>query len=549
MNNNTNNNSLLHTLTDNICTQYLNLRLSIYFNLIEIFFVISIILLILVWIFFSNYRIKNKNYFLNINKFLVNYLIIIFMILFIAYGSLFWYFLNNFGNSIFFIFFGQIKVTSFIILFKLLISFTTLIYLIFLKNHLKLERKNEYKFIILIPFTCLGSLLLVQSNDFITLILSIEIMALSLYAFVPSKENNKFATEASLKYYIIGSVASSLLILGCSIVYLYTGTINLEEIKLFLLNKYEGNYLNPMKEETLFLLLGVLFIYIAILIKIGVAPFHFWIPEVYGGSPLIILMFISLVPKIAYFGILITLTFYTFAILKSVMDVWFIILGVVTIILGVFGSIYQLKVRKFLAYSMFTNTGLFVAVIGLHNPTAVVSVMFSLILYIILMINLFGSFLLIYDKNTNKPFDNLNDISNLFNINPILSINIGLTLISLAGLPFLSGFFIKFELLKNFFVESPYYYPYKYSIISSLFNNFFIIIGILLIILSLIASFYYLRILKLMFFEKELKINTLLIKQPDFGVAVVIALIFLFNLGSIFFINTILMLVDSCLIP
>lgn len=543
------NSDLFYTLTNNMCTQYLNLRLSIYFNLIEIFFIVFLVVLIIIWIFFSNYKIKNKKYFVNINKFIVNYLIVVFTVLFLAYGILFWYFLNNLSNSVFFIFFGQIKVTSFIILFKLLISFTTLIYLIFLKSHLKLEKKSEYKFIILIPFTCFGSLILVQSNDFITLILSIEIMALSLYSFVPSKENNKFTTEASLKYYIIGSVASSLLVLGCSIVYLYTGTINFEEIKLFLLNKYEGNYINPKNEETLFLLLGVLFIYIAILVKIGVGPFHFWIPEVYGGSPLIIMMFISLVPKIAYFGILITLTFYTFAVLKSVMDVWFIILGLITIIFGVFGSIYQLKVRKFLAYSMFMNTGLFIAIIGLHNPTAIVSVTFSLILYVILMINLFGSFLLIYDKNTNKPFDNLNDIANLFNINPALSINIGLTLISLAGLPFLSGFFIKFELLKNFFIESPYYYPYKYSVIGSLFNNFFIIIGILSIILSLLGSFYYLRILKLIFFEKELKINTLLLKQPDFAVVIVIALIFLFNLSSVFFINTILMLIDSCLIP
>lgn len=113
--------------------------------------------------------------------------------------------------------------------------------MLFLRNQLKFEKKNEYKFLIFIPFTSLGSLILVQCNDFISLILSIEIVALSLYSFIPSKENSKFSTEASLKYYIIGSVASAILILGCSIIYLVTGAINLEEIRLFLWYKYQSD--------------------------------------------------------------------------------------------------------------------------------------------------------------------------------------------------------------------------------------------------------------------------------------------------------------------
>lgn len=250
-------------------------------------------------------------------------------------------------------------------------------------------------------------------------------------------------------------------------------------------------------------------------------------------------MFISLIPKIAYFNLLINLSFYTFSVLQPVMNIWFIILGTTTIIFGVFGAMYQLKVRRFIAYSMFTNTGLFVTIIGFQSPSAIIAVTFSLILYVVLMINLFGSFLLIYDRNTNRPFDNLYDIVNLSKTSPTLAMNIGFTLISLAGLPFLSGFFIKFELIKNFFLEASEY---------SAINNFLIMIGILYIILSLLGSFYYLRIYKLIAFEKELKVNTLSIKKPDFLTSFIITIMFLFNLSSIFFVNTILSLVSGCVI-
>ena len=191
---------------------------------------------------------------------------------------------------------------------------------------------------------------LISSNDFLSLYLSVEFQSLALYVLAAFKQNSLFSIEAGLKYFILGTFSSGLLLFGASILYGFTGTFNFNELDLI----FQFN--NVFKDDYLFKL-GLLFFFSSLMFKFTAAPFHMWAPDVYHGSPTIVTFFFSLTPKIIFLGLFIRLVFLVFSPFEVFFRFIFFLSGFFSLLIGSLASIYQIKLKRLLAYSSISNIG------------------------------------------------------------------------------------------------------------------------------------------------------------------------------------------------
>jgi NADH-quinone oxidoreductase subunit N len=397
--------------------------------------------------------------------------------------------------------------------FKLLITFCIFFFLIFSKIYSLHEKSFAfYEFYILVLLSFLGMFLFISSNSLISLYLSLELMSLTFYIMAASKRYTTFSTEASLKYFILSSLASCIILYGMSLVYGFSGLIYFDDLKIFLdqsllfsgydkfLHFYVFDYYGPNDIDYLNLdsgfLLGLILITIGFLFKIGAAPFHVWVPDVYEGAPLPVTLFFAILPKIvfAFFFLnflnnIIFVEAFSSTYLKPFAFI-FLFCGVLSFFVGSFGALYQSKIKRLLAFSAISNVGFFCFSFLLSSfYGSFVEIIFGLFVFIISYVFLtFLIFFLILNLrryNNNIEVKKILDLENLFKINPAFSIIFALSFFSLAGIPPLLGFFGKFFILSPL-VEYNFYF-----------------IALFILVFSVISSFYYIRIIKIIFFSKK----------------------------------------------
>jgi len=498
-----------------------NIKAATYISLFEIFFIFIFLIFIVFIIFYSTYSINNNKNFLIICQFILNNIIIIYFLLLLSYVNLQLsdnVFNYHFGNYTFYQSYNYTKSQNF---FKIIIVFINIIFLYVLKNFVKKKNIKNFEFILFLPFISFGIIFLLNSNDFIIFYIATEILALSLYSWIGTFRESKFATEAAIKYFIMGSFSSGLLIFGISFIYGFTGSLNFFDINVYLnyfcsfftINKNDIVPIFYNLNEKIFIF-SIILILVAFIFKVGAAPFHLWVADVYGGSSLIVTMFLSIIPKLVYSFIIMKLFLSLFLNYLTVLEFLFLGVGLSSMLLGLMGAFYQIKFKRLIAYSAIFNGGLIF--LGILSANEFVVVLF-LIIYSILLLNVFITLIFLWNKETNSPLNKITNFSNLINNNLIISIVIGFSLLSMAGLPPLIGFFSKFIILNN------------------LFYNNYLLSGILFGLLSIIGSFYYLRLLKIIFFDKNSFF--ILILNSDFILAFLIAFTFLLNIFSIFFIT------------
>ena len=528
---------------NNVICGYGNTYASLFFSQSEIIYALFLIGLIVLVLFFNNIGFKKYETKIAINLIIAVYLAFMHLIVFyMNINTILTFYLNSQIESIT-LFNGQVKISMLSFLFKSLISFSAFVYSLIIFDHVKYYKTHsDYQLLIIIPFTCLGGFFLVQANDLINAFLSMEIIAISLYCFIVSKEKGKLTTESGIKYYIIGSSATAIMLWGLSIIYLHTGSINFEEIKVFLTISR-----NHLSSDTQWFIFGIFLIFLSILIKIGIVPFHLWVPEVYGGASLMIMMFISLIPKIAYFGFLVNIMYYVLLSVRNLTCPIFLTLGLLTMFIGIIGAYNQDKIRKFLAYSMLSNTGLFISVLAIQSTSSLRAFIFSIIIYLVLMVNLFSSFLVLRDDITGRPAETFDELRKLHDVSPILALNITATLLSLSGLPIFAGFFMKIELLQVFITNAQltgddiwFLGPTK---------KYFPIILILIICMTLLSSFYYLRIIKFMLFERDIGCITILFREIGWPMTLILSFTFIINITLIFYSSILWNIVNSSIFP
>lgn len=353
-------------------------------------------------------------------------------------------------------------------------SLITLLILSFF-DYLKFERYDflEYLFFV---FICLFSIFFILgSNDFIFLYLFLELLGLSSYILSASKKYSNFSSESGLKYFVLSSFSSVFILKGSSFIYGIYGTTNFKELfDLSFFLDYSYNYL---------FLFSLFFIFIGLLFKIAVVPFHSWAPDVYEGSPTAVVLFFSTVPKISFLFLLYRLTFEIFINYVEFYSSILIISALLSIILGAFSSFYQTNLKRLLAYSSISHSGFILICFVPLTHIGVFAFYVYLFIYFVLVVNFFIFLLHIRFQFFYLEISNLNFLVFFFKMNSLISFAFGILMFSFAGLPPLAGFFSKLFVF--------------YSVLE--LNNY--LIFIFFIFLVTFSSIYYIRLVVFIFFN------------------------------------------------
>lgn len=338
----------------------------------------------------------------------------------------------------------------------------------------------EYSLLLVLRRFAMG--LLVSSYDLLAVYLALELQSLALYVLAAFKRGSAFSTEAGLKYFIIGAFSSGLLLFGCSLIYGFAGTTNLEDLSRLLVEDSPWRFREFSEKYRL--MAGVLFLSVGMLFKLAAAPFHMWSPDVYEGSPRASTLFFSAVPKLAILGILVRLYYISFYDLSNLWQNLLISVSFCSILVAAFGALYQRRVKRFLAYSSIGHVGYIL--IGLSTGTlqGVQSVILYTLIYMVMTLNIWSGLLCIIPKdNSSGIIKYMDELGLVAKTNPLLGFTLGLTMFSMAGIPPLAGFRAKM-------------YVFFAAMEGSIFG-----LAILAVLARVIGAFYYLRWIKIMFFH------------------------------------------------
>ena len=376
---------------------------------------------------------------------------------------------------------------SFSILIKSILLLSTIVTLILALDYSKFENLNCFEYVILMILAVTGMMLVVSSYDLISMYLAIELQSFCMYIIASLKRESEFSTEAGLKYFILGAFSSGLLLFGCSLLYGFTGTTNYQQ--LFQIFSTIDKTIDI--EVSNAIILGVLFILVGMLFKLSAAPFHLWAPDVYEGAPTSVTAFFAIVPKIAILSLVVRLFSYVFYGLLLPWQEVLILCSIISMIIGTLGALWQTKIKRLLAYSGIGHIGYMLIGISTGSIEGIYSTFFYVIIYIIMTVATFSILLSIRKQGNLSKIKYINDLSGLFISNPQLAFSFSLIMFSMCGIPPLAGFFSKMFIFISAINMEMY---------------FLAIIGVMT---SVVASFYYIRIIKLMFFDSVTRINNL----------------------------------------
>jgi NADH-quinone oxidoreductase subunit N len=340
------------------------------------------------------------------------------------------------------------------------------------------------EFISLLLFSLLGMMVLISANSFITVYLGLELMSLCLYALVALNRESAQATEAAMKYFVLGALSSGLLLYGMSMIYGATGTLTIPEV---------ASRIGPLAKNVAdqdFLVFGLVFVVAGVAFKIGVVPFHMWIPDVYHGAPTPVTLVIGSGPKIAAFAMAMRLLVNALPALAADWQQMLALLALLSIALGNITAIAQSNLKRMLAYSAIANMGFLLlgllsgVVEGntLNREQAYSAALFYIITYAIMTVGAFGMLLLL--SRAGFECERLEDMRGLNRRSPWYAGMMMILMLSLAGLPPTVGFYAKLVVL------------------SAAVDAGWIWLAVAAVILSVVGAFYYLRIVKLMYFDE-----------------------------------------------
>ncbi len=415
------------------------------------------------------------------------------------------------------IFNGLYRFDNFGIFAKSILIFSAALVLILSFNFIEDKTNNlSFEYPILILTSLLGMVIMVSANDLLTLYLGLELQSLSLYILAGSRREDKRATEAAIKYFVLGALASGILLYGISLVYGYLGSTNFTNIL---------TVLQGQAALSKGVIVGLVFIIIGLAFKLSAAPFHMWTPDVYEGVPTPVTAYFAIVPKLAAVSLFIRLLIGgPFAGFAFQWQQVVIVISVLSMLVGAFGAIWQSNIKRLLAYSSIGHVGYALLGIVANTQQGVQSVLAYMVIYILSSIAIFAYLLSL--KTKDGLIEKIDDFKGLSSRHPVVALMLSFLMFSFIGLPFppFPGFFAKF------------------FIFAALMQQKFYIIAVIGILASVVAAYYYLRIVKIMYFDKPEGTTRLTLKL-DFTSSFIIAISALLSL--LIFINPAL-LMDAC---
>jgi NADH-quinone oxidoreductase subunit N len=383
-----------------------------------------------------------------------------------------WITVGTHTNNVVYLFNGMYVDDSMSDVLKMLSYIGLSMVFVYSRQYLLLRGLFTGEFMVLALFSLLGMNVMISANHFLTLYLGLELLSLSLYAMVALQRNSVTATEAAMKYFVLGALASGLLLYGMSMLYGATGSLELGVI---------SNAIAHGALHKTLLTFGLAFILSGLAFKLGVVPFHMWVPDVYHGAPTPMTMLIGSVPKLAAFAFTARILVEGMQPLEHDWSGMLIVLAVASMALGNFAAIAQTNIKRMLAYSTITHMGFML--LGLVSGTieGYSSAMFYTVVYMMMSLGAFGMIMLL--SRAGFEADKLDDFKGLNQRSPWLAFMMMLLMLSMAGIPPTVGFYAKF------------------SVLNAIIQTGHVQLAIIAVMLSLIGAFYYLRIIKLMYFD------------------------------------------------
>ena len=337
-------------------------------------------------------------------------------------------------------------------------------------------------------FALLGMFVMISGHNFLVIYLGLELLTLSSYALVALRRDDVQATEAAMKYFVLGALASGFLLYGLSMVYGATGSLGLSEV----LAAIRGGE-DTLKGSSQVLVLGLVFVVAGLAFKLGVVPFHMWVPDVYHGAPTAITLLIGGAPKLAAFAIVIRLLVEGMAPLAFDWQQMLAVLAVLSLLVGNLAAIAQTNLKRMLAFSTiaqmgFMLLGLLAGVVDGNSGNMVnaySSAMFYVVTYVLTTLATFGVIIVL--SRTGFESDEISDLAGLNRRSPFHAGIMAICMFSLAGIPPMVGFYAKLSVLQALLASS---------------QGFYIGLAVFAVVMSLVGAFYYLRLVKVMYFDE-----------------------------------------------
>ena len=436
----------------------------------EIFLSLSIMTLLMIGVF------KKKS-----EKLVYNLSIITLAILFTMV-------VNLFAINDQFIFNYSYKIDNLSSFMKALTILSGIFVMISSSTYLKSLNILKIEYPILILSSILGMMVMISSNDLIVFYLGLELQSLALYVLASFNRDNILSSESGLKYFVLSALSSGLLLYGCSLVYGFSGSTNFIEIA------------NTSKNIEYGVIFGLVFLIVGLAFKISAVPFHMWAPDVYQGSPTSVTLFFAALPKIAALTVFIRFLFTPFINLIDQWQTIIVFISIASMIFGAIAAIGQSNLKRLIAYSSIGHMGYALAGLASGTNEGIQSSVIYISIYLVMTLAFFSCLFMMRKKNV--FYEDIQDLSGLSTNHPILSISLLIILFSLAGIPPLAGFFAKFYIFMSVIEQSMY---------------FLAIVGLLSTVL---AAFYYLRLIKIIYFDKPKQTFE---KDHNFGLRLTLA--------------------------
>ena len=372
---------------------------------------------------------------------------------------------------------------------------------IYSKFYLRQFRMFRAEFYTLSLFALLGVMLLISANSLVTIYLGLELTSLSTYALVAFDRESKRGSEAAMKYFVLGSMASGMLLYGMSMIYGATGSLDLQQISVAI--SHQGG-------DNVMLVFGLVFLVVGLAFKLGLVPFHMWLPDVYEGAPVAVTLFISAVPKMAGFAMAYRLLYTGLGDLHGDWQQMLSILALLSIVLGNLAAIAQSNIKRMLAYSTISHMGF--VLMGLLPGTAdgFGASMYYVIVYSLMSAGAFGVVILLSARGVEA--EQLDDFKGLNQRNSWYAAIMAMVMFSMAGVPVFVGFFA------------------KWLVIKSALDAGMVWLAVSAVVFSVVGAFYYLRVVKLMYFDEPVTGSPIDV-PVDFRAAIALNGIMMLGLG------------------
>ncbi|MFO1155903.1 MAG: NADH-quinone oxidoreductase subunit NuoN [Rhodospirillales bacterium] len=371
---------------------------------------------------------------------------------------------------------GMFIVDDYAIFFKVLVLGAAALSLLISREYLELRGIARFEFVVLVLLATTGMMLMISANDFLSLYLGLEMQSLALYVIAAFNRDDGKSVEAGLKYFVLGALASGMLLYGASLIYGYAGTTGFTAV---------GGMVTALHGAAppTGLIVGLVFIIAGLAFKVSAVPFHMWTPDVYEGAPTPVTAFFSLAPKMAAIALLLRVMIEPFGDLLPQWRQIIVFISIASMLIGAFGAIGQTNIKRLMAYSSIGHVGYALIGLAVGGEEGVRGVLIYMAIYLIMNLGAFTCILCM--RRREQMVEEIADLAGATRSTPVMALALAVFMFSMAGIPPLAGFFGKLYI----FLAAVQAHLYTLAIVG--------------VLSSVVAAFYYLRIVKLMYFDQS----------------------------------------------